>query len=61
MRQHKPILVNQMTMSMRMNFRWLYISHVWSTNLVKGLVQGMTGVVDLDPPSIGYLEGHLIG
>jgi hypothetical protein len=44
---------------MRMNFKKLCISHVWSTNLVKGLVQGMIGVVD--PTARGYLEGHLIG
>jgi hypothetical protein len=56
MRQHEPILG---TVNMRMNFKQLYISHVWSTNLVRGLVQGMTGVVD--PPARGYLEGHLIG
>jgi hypothetical protein len=55
-RQHEPILG---TMSMRMNFKRLCISHVWSTNLVRGLVQGMTGVVD--PLARGYLEGHLIG
>jgi hypothetical protein len=61
MRQHEPILVNQMTMSMRMNFRRLCISHVWSTNLVRGLVQGMAEVADLDPLDRGYLESHLIG
>jgi hypothetical protein len=49
MRQHEPILVNQMTTSMRMNFRQLYISRVWITNLSRGPVQGMIGVVDLDP------------
>ena len=50
-RQHEPILG---TMSMRMNLKRLYISHVWSTNLVRGLVQGMIGVVD--PPARGYLN-----
>jgi hypothetical protein len=35
MRQHEPILVNQMTMTLRMNFRWLCISHVWITNLYR--------------------------
>jgi hypothetical protein len=53
MRQHEPILVNQMAMTLRMNFRWLYISHVWSTNLYIGLVQCMTVVVDLDPLARG--------
>jgi hypothetical protein len=56
MRHHKPILG---TMSMRMDFKRLCISHVWSTDLVRGMVQGMIGVVD--PPARGYLEGHLIG
>jgi hypothetical protein len=40
-------------MSMRMNFRRLCISHMWSTNLVRGLVQGVPGMVDLDPPAQG--------
>jgi hypothetical protein len=51
MRQHEPILG---MMSMRMNLKQLCISHVWSTNLVRGLVQGMIGVVD--PPARGYLN-----
>jgi hypothetical protein len=61
MRQHKPIWVNQMTVSMRTNFRQLCISHMRSTNLDRGLVQGMTGMVDLNPLAKGHLEGHLIG
>jgi hypothetical protein len=56
MRHHEPILG---MMSMRMDFKRLYISHVWSMDLVRGMVQGMIGVVD--PPARGYLEGHLIG
>jgi hypothetical protein len=59
MRQHVPILVNQMTMSKRMNFKQLYI-HVRRTNLDRGLVQGMIGVVDLGLAR-GHLKGNLIG
>jgi hypothetical protein len=48
-------------MSMRVNSRRLCISHVRTTNLDKELVQDMIGVVNLDPPARGHLEGHLIG